>query len=85
MDFTSVKMDLANGVIQNSTQQADTLTGYANQMMIDLSDPNVLVTTYSDLAILVFVIGFVFLISGFAIGSIRNYYYGKLAKEQGLE
>ncbi len=85
MDFTGIKMDLANGVAQNSTQQADILTEYANQMMIDLTDPNVLVTTYSDIATLVFIVGFLALISGFAIGSIRNYHYGKLAREQGLE
>jgi hypothetical protein len=85
MDFTSIKMGLENGVAQNSTQQSDILTGYANQMMIDLTDPNVLVTTYSDLALLVFIVGFVFLISGFAVGTMRTYHYGKLAKEQGLE
>jgi hypothetical protein len=84
MEFTSLKLELANGIAQNNSQ-ADTLTNYANQMMIDLSDPNVLVTTYSDLGLMVFIIGFTFLIAGFAIGSIRNYYYGKLAKEQGLE
>lgn len=40
--------------------------------VIDWTDPNILVTTYSDLGLMVLIIGFVYLILGYIVGSMRH-------------
>ncbi|WOF16826.1 hypothetical protein F1737_09050 [Methanoplanus sp. FWC-SCC4] len=56
--------------------QADLLSNHADQI-IDLTDPNVLVTTYGDLGLMILIIGLICLISGYLIGSMRDVDYGK--------
>jgi hypothetical protein len=41
--------------------------------MIDWNDPNVLVTTWGDLGLLVLIIGMVCLIAGYLIGRYNKY------------
>ncbi len=72
MDFGQINSEIAK---TNYTTPLETVSHM--QPVIDWTDPNVLVTTYGDLGLMILIFGFICLISGYLIGSMRDVNYGK--------
>jgi hypothetical protein len=68
MDRTGFGFNLSQ---VNYTEPIVTQSNIAH--MIDWNDPNVLVTTWGDLGLLVLIIGMVCLIAGYLIGRYNKY------------
>ena len=72
MDFGQINSEIAK---INYTTPLETVSHM--QPVIDWTDPNILVTTYGDLGLMILIFGFICLISGYLIGSMRDVNYGK--------
>jgi len=68
MDWSGLEYNLSQINYSESTVTKSNITP-----MIDWNDPNVLVTTWGDLGLLVLIIGMVCLISGYLIGKYGKY------------
>ena len=72
MDFGQINSEIGK---MNYTTPLETVSHM--QPVIDWTDPNILVTTYGDLGLMILIFGFICLISGYLIGSMRDVNYGK--------